>query len=686
MRPIRLELHNVLQHAKTCMDYMYGSTGITAPNGTGKSNLVDAGQYFAITGKVAGDKTKAELLHWNAQEGHSLFVFEHDGKEYTLKRNVHNASVSLKEKGDKKGLTGAEANSFMEGAIGMAFDRFYEICWAPQGQLTDILRMSHANRVAFFQRLVDVRKAEVLRGIIQENGLAKIPEYPDRSSVIEETQTELKHMLLDLEDKEQKYAHLLDMDKTYQPLIERARATLSLPTEADRQAKVWAAETVLKQKEQALTDWLVRNNICAVPEVSAPTTQQKELYTGLCSYEALSNAYAEQKAKFDALSGSAAALVVVPEPDSALFDRLSALVAEKMPEYKMASMSVCPTCKRPMEGSLSEEQIAKISAEYADLSRQLEAAKSALNSSRLAYSQYEKRAASNADLLDQQVARLDEIVTEMDKIPGAALDFDKATYLAYVKDYEAYCSYLYAKSRVDKQTEDMQKAIDAAASSVHSAISLVVASSVEASSARLFKEQYDAMQQDIRSVGMARAAVEARITEVTKTLNVYTSEQQQRAKSLALRRMLERCREVLHRDCLPKVVMQGALYGINALMGNYLALFDTNFTCKVNANLDFVCSFDEKDDVRSGALSWGQAMALAIAFKFSISDLLAAKIPLLVLDEPTAFLDDTNIKCVGEVLKKARILTERGVFLQVATHEPELLSSFTRILDVSEMK
>ena len=82
-------------------------------------------------------------------------------------------------------------------------------------------------------------------------------------------------------------------------------------------------------------------------------------------------------------------------------------------------------------------------------------------------------------------------------------------------------------------------------------------------------------------------------------------------------------------------------------------------------------------------LSGGQKVALALAFKFAVSELLANQIPLLSLDEPTVWLDDINKPRLVELLEKAAEVAQSGVYVLVATHEPLLYPAFSQIEDVS---
>ena len=86
------------------------------------------------------------------------------------------------------------------------------------------------------------------------------------------------------------------------------------------------------------------------------------------------------------------------------------------------------------------------------------------------------------------------------------------------------------------------------------------------------------------------------------------------------------------------------------------------------------------------SLSGGQKVALIFSFKFAQSEMFGRNIPLMVLDEPTTWLDAENIGKMGELFKLARGFTERGVFLIVASHEPQILSTMSRVIELGKEK
>ena len=75
---------------------------------------------------------------------------------------------------------------------------------------------------------------------------------------------------------------------------------------------------------------------------------------------------------------------------------------------------------------------------------------------------------------------------------------------------------------------------------------------------------------------------------------------------------------------------------------------------------------------------------LSICFRFAVNDLFAPNLGLLVLDEPTAYLDDTNKMHIVKLLEKIREYTTRsGMQIIIVTHEKYLIPSMDKVIDLT---
>lgn len=84
----------------------------------------------------------------------------------------------------------------------------------------------------------------------------------------------------------------------------------------------------------------------------------------------------------------------------------------------------------------------------------------------------------------------------------------------------------------------------------------------------------------------------------------------------------------------------------------------------------------KKTKQKSKSLSGGEKQRLAIALA------LVKEPQLLLLDEPTANLDDNNAKQIVEILNK---LKEKGLMIVIASHHPDLYNG-DHIYQIEDMK
>ena len=681
MRPIELRLFNVCQHAHTVMNFQTGITGVVGPNGLGKSNLITIALYFAITGRTAEGFTKAELLKWGTSSGRTEFDFEHSGVEYTLTRNVVSSSVILESEGEET-LKNAAANEMMLAILGRSFDVFYETCWTPQGNLANILLATHANRMSFFQRLVDTRRAEVIRGMLNDK-LNELPNFPDRTEDIGLIEVSIAQCEQVLANDQVKAAELNTRYSQQQSLLADNQAYLALPTETSHAQALAQATAAQTAAEQALVTFQSTNALEAVPECSGPSPEMVHAKQ-LTEWAAQQQVLVEQKSQ--ALSLLTAP--VVPDgidnlPELRAYEQVTreALQASEG-QWKLATNKECPTCRRAFEFEGGEEAREAVIAEHSRLTAQHTSEVNSISSLTVLESQYNQAVAvvnGQRSQLETQISEIDALLASTE-VPA----FDAGEYQELVTGYSEYTKYLSAKQRVETQVQQLERAVTAAVDGVAKAAATPYSSEEGRAQAAAFKASCDQLSQERDLVLASISGAKATVLEKNTQLEMFRREQQKRTETQQVRTLFERAREVLHRDNLPKLAMQKMLVGLNTLIHNYMSLFDTTFTAHINENFDFICSFPDNSEASARALSGGQAAALAISFRFAMSDLISSAISLIVMDEPTYGFDKNNLPKLADVFNKARDITEKGVYVLVSTHEEELYPSFSRLFNVEE--
>lgn len=306
----------------------------------------------------------------------------------------------------------------------------------------------------------------------------------------------------------------------------------------------------------------------------------------------------------------------------------------KKPIYEKAKTKICPTCNRFYEFKDVNEP-KRIIAEYEVSVKEISKLREDLAAKRICYRKYLK----DTEVLQQAKIKLAEDTT-MIKSLEEQLDLLKKT--PYVTDA---CR----KALLD---------LDQALSDVVGIINRYTT------------------DHEIAKVNLQTAI---------KQLTVYEEEQHKNLKILKFKQILERSREILHRDNLPRVILMRLLGAINNSMALYLNKFHVVFTAHLNSDFDFVCTFPANgitDVSARETLSGGQKVALALAFHFAKSDILGASIPLLVLDEPTAYLNVMNKEALCKVFGEARKFAEAGWYVMVSTHETMLETAMSNIVRI----
>jgi len=583
----------------------------------------------------------------------------------------------------EKPLKSGDANAFMEAALGMSFKGFYETCWTPQGTLVDILTCSHAVRVAFFQRLAGTREAETIRGIIQENGINKLPTFIDRTTEISEIDGELQALetsLVDLRSRNETFDKLF---QEYQGQLTSVQGILAMPTQAQHDQSVNMARTALDSANKALAAANAESNLTPVPEAQPPSPEMEQAKANSENCTRIQNSMTALEKAGNALEEQMPDVAVEdPEPIRVELEKDNNELIELKPRYDLATNKTCPTCNRPYEFEGGEQARDAVIKDYQAKQQAYTLKHSGYMTCKREFDTYQSTTRSLQARIDANTAQWQSAQAELEAIPKTT--FDAEAYQQAVSAYQAYMSYLQAKQAQEGKIRQLEQGVDKATTALENAMQAPFTDDEARNNANEFMTNYNEILEQRRQISANLSGAESRKTSLTQQKAGLEKEQAKRQGVSHVRNLFERAREKLHRDVLPKLVMQKMLFGLNSLLDQYLSVFDTNFTAYINEEFDFICSFATKSDVPSRALSGGQKVALALAFKFAVSDLTATSVPFLVLDEPTVWLDEINKPRLAEVLTKAKEVTEKGVFVLVATHEPLLFPAFSRTFDVSE--
>ena len=153
--------------------------------------------------------------------------------------------------------------------------------------------------------------------------------------------------------------------------------------------------------------------------------------------------------------------------------------------------------------------------------------------------------------------------------------------------------------------------------------------------------------------------------------------------------VLSQVRQALHYSAIPRTLSQKIVKKLTAEVNNYLELFSAPFTVEPSREgIGFLCRFNDgrvmPDDLPDASfLSGGQKVQLAVAFRFATYEMFASKLGLLVLDEPTAYLDEQTINKFGGVLKKIMdVAKTMNVQVLCATHHSQVSAQADQIIQL----
>lgn len=153
--------------------------------------------------------------------------------------------------------------------------------------------------------------------------------------------------------------------------------------------------------------------------------------------------------------------------------------------------------------------------------------------------------------------------------------------------------------------------------------------------------------------------------------------------------VLSQVRQALHYSAIPRTLSQKIVRKLTAEVNNYLELFSAPFTVEpAKEGIGFLCRFNDgrvmPDDLPDASfLSGGQKVQLAVAFRFATYEMFASKLGLLVLDEPTAYLDEQTINKFGGVLKKIMdVAKTMNVQVLCATHHSQVSAQADQIIQL----
>jgi len=146
---------------------------------------------------------------------------------------------------------------------------------------------------------------------------------------------------------------------------------------------------------------------------------------------------------------------------------------------------------------------------------------------------------------------------------------------------------------------------------------------------------------------------------------------------------LSACRTYAHRDGLPSRVHTAALQLLEKRINPLLASLDAPFEVTADPqSARLLAVMQDGETFPTEALSGGQTVSLSIAYRLAVKELFARHFDMLVLDEPTAWLDTRRMDCLIDVMMRLRRRAAKlNQQIIVVTHSERLRRVFDQVLE-----
>jgi len=694
MRLLSLKLKNFQQFKNYTLSFEPGITGFIGRIGSGKSTLIETATYFGLTGGTPPHvKRKDQLLSWDIPQGGVTVTFEHLGNTWELERKLHSEFCSLTMHGDDaEKISGAtKVSAEMQKMLGMTSEVLYETCYVRQGNLWQIVTMTHSQRMDYFQRIANTVEAERLRNMfVKQRGLVKV--MPDRSAEINALQTELDNakVMQDSQAVSEKrladaLTELLVNHANYTarasalPEHERDRLMLALEPKLSASMDQVAALTTIAQAVQQPTP---------VPREQQELAARWQLWQSAEAQRASIEAEQREASGEHAVASSdlQAFMPKVQELEArneALGTGIATSTQEQQQLHKQLDLvkaGICPTCKRPMDTSCLLELEGQLSTLAASLNTMVRERKQV--AADLAKAQQWCREQTN--YINTQEKRAVAAQSRLANLPLRPEGFDPEDYAARCRAYDEGVKQFNTAAQARKDLTKAQEALAHLRAEMERLRDAPVLGDAEAEKLRQYFQELEETQQNHQHAQIKYAEWRATTQQLQRRMDALRQEQQQGDNGREIIRVMDACAELLHRDQLPKIVMAGFRAELNDELQTILGRFAAEFTADLTEDFDVVVHFGKhRNKPAALSLSGGQKTLLSIAFHMAMTKLLAGSIPLMSVDEPTNHLGEQDRVQVRNVLLNLKHTIGQTTCLLVATHDQMLYPAFDRIIDVS---
>lgn len=717
MRLVRIKLHNICQFESLDWEFGDGMVGIFGPNGAGKSNAALVVPYMALTGLYTRHSLgKAGMLKYGADSGKIELTIACHGQplkitiDFKAKANGEptvKAQLEYDDNGKPAYVTGPTAVfDKLRTTFGIDAAMLNKYVLVEQQSLHSLLVGDRVERLKALGRLCGTDRAEVVYDALSKQHTLLSNTIQGMNFAKDDTEAALREAKQNARQAKRKYtakaSRLLDSEirkqlETFASARRlRKEAIAALTAKRDRKTRLDAEVTELAQQSEAAAEtakaWHRRTCRRKKRYLAAKMVFDtlKATRESAIEYRQLRKALDEAKTLAAAPAPKQVALKAsrtqVQHEAETLRDRIRD--AQRLLDAT-DGVERCPVCSTPTTKLKdirqdAERDIPVWTAKHDRIRLELEKYD--------AYVMQHNRWAADVEDAQQDVKRLTQSLGKL-KVPPKKLPDTAEARAAAVRAKDAYVSAKLAYSKHREQASDL-KVRHAGLEGEQRQLAVEIAQAEKALPSKVTAEAAkDARQQLSRDdrrqevVDQLKTAyIEARtLRQAAQTAHDKAEAVRLRhAKLLEWQARLERCRDYMHRNGLPKSIHAAALGLLEERINPILEELGATFVAHAHEDdASLYVRMPGGEEFPAQALSGGQTCSLSIAYRLAVKETFASHFDTLVLDEPTAGLDTRRMDCLVEFLTRVRRRAKRtGQQIIIVSHSDRLRPVFDKILEV----
>lgn len=653
------------------VDILPGLNAVLGRNGAGKSTLVNA-FYLALVGDPIDGSTCKELITW----GFSEALVQLETASFTITRKLTFTGVKHKMViGDEVITKKTEIADKIISIFNLpSIETFKNVYFAEQYRAIDFIYGTNSARLDTLSNVFGLKKFEIIRSRLHDVAASIAVEGVSDELLQQLGQAVDAAMQRLSEFDAEAYIAKCDVldDDTYLELCNHATKCATKDEFKELVASIDATKQLLQD---------IQNELDALPK--GPTQEQREAYAKAYRYQQLLPDFtAAEKCYKDTICEkhpSEESIIKMCADIDTHLGTLSAKRASMLERRNLLVSGKCPiTGGAPCHDLLAlsdpkaiDAEIAKIDAEIEQASSDKECALQLHTEARI----YSKKVAD----VTARYENLKGLITQVENYK----DFDFDSWNAANADIDAV---EHKRADLMKQLASVNVTLDSLNKQHDEYKQYPLLGRIE-----MRQEALDKLKLHDEAVVACKTYESMRPT-LTDTVNTTVNQYNTALKSIedskkliAVREHFELLRDLLHRDNVPRLLLEGVRGDLNSKLSEYVNMFDLPYELDWTADGDLLYKPLNAEWCSTRMLSGGQKYILMLSLRCSFAELLDSVFPVLVLDEPTTGLDTVNRGLLAETLLSiSDTLCTRGMSLLIPTHDETIIQNAQNIIKIGE--